>query len=129
MSKDLIERVTSLVTSGSMSRAGLARAAGLHANTLRDCGEPGWNPTAETLGKLERFLLSNDDRRVLVPMFLATINSAGTVRVVSVTAPQFAAAPGIRNPEQVTLLEEDKICAYFGGGHFYATPERSEPLV
>lgn len=68
MSKDLIERVTSLVTSGNMSRAGLARAAGLHANTLRDCGEPHWNPTAETLGKLERFLLSNDDRPVLVPI-------------------------------------------------------------
>ena len=68
MSKDLIERVTSIVTSGQMSRAGLARAAGLHANTLRDCGEPNWNPTAETLGKLERFLLSNDDRPVLVPI-------------------------------------------------------------
>ena len=40
-----------------------------------------------------------------------------------------AAAPVTRLPEQVTLLEEDKISAYFGGGHFYATPERSEPLV
>ncbi len=51
-----------------MTRAGLARAAGLHANTLRDCGEPQWNPTAETLGKLERFLMTNDDRPVLVPI-------------------------------------------------------------
>jgi 3,4-dihydroxy 2-butanone 4-phosphate synthase / GTP cyclohydrolase II len=68
MSKDLIDRITALVTDGGMTRAGLARAAGLHANTLRDCGEPGWNPTAETLGKLERFLSSNDDRPVLVPI-------------------------------------------------------------
>jgi len=51
-----------------MTRAGLARAAGLHANTLRDCTEPGWNPTAETLGKLERFLAANDDTPVLVPI-------------------------------------------------------------
>jgi hypothetical protein len=51
-----------------MTRAGLARAAGLHANTLRDCTEPDWNPTAETLGKLERFLFTNDDRPVLVPI-------------------------------------------------------------
>jgi 3,4-dihydroxy 2-butanone 4-phosphate synthase/GTP cyclohydrolase II len=51
-----------------MTRAGLARAAGLHANTLRDCGERHWNPTAETLGKLERFLMTNDDRPVLVPI-------------------------------------------------------------
>jgi len=68
MSKDLITRVTQMVGSGGMTRAGLARAAGLHANTLRDCGEPQWNPTAETLGKLERFLMSNDDRPVLVPI-------------------------------------------------------------
>jgi 3,4-dihydroxy 2-butanone 4-phosphate synthase / GTP cyclohydrolase II len=68
MSTDLIERVTTLVSTGGMTRAGLARAAGLHANTLRDCGEPGWNPTADTLGKLERFLLANDDRPVLVPI-------------------------------------------------------------
>jgi len=52
-----IERVRTLVVSGQMTRAGLARAAGLHANTLRDCTEEGWNPTSDTLGKLERFLL------------------------------------------------------------------------
>ena len=68
MADNLIDRVRELVTDGSMTKAGLARAAGLHANTLRDCTEQGWNPTIETLGKLERFLLSNDDRPVLVPI-------------------------------------------------------------
>jgi 3,4-dihydroxy 2-butanone 4-phosphate synthase/GTP cyclohydrolase II len=48
-----------------MTRAGLARAAGLHANTLRDCTEDTWNPTAETLAKLEAFLLASADRPVL----------------------------------------------------------------
>ena len=65
MAKDLIERVVALVTEGGMTRAGLARAAGLHANTLRDVGEPDWNPTAETLGKLERFLMTNSERPAL----------------------------------------------------------------
>lgn len=68
-------------------------------------------------------------RRVLVPVFLAKVNDDGDVRVISVTAEQLAAAPGIKNPEQVTLLEEDMISGYFGGGHLHATPERSEPLV
>ena len=36
MSAHLIDRVRKLVTEGGMSRSGLARAAGLHANTLRD---------------------------------------------------------------------------------------------
>ncbi|MCJ2177423.1 3,4-dihydroxy-2-butanone-4-phosphate synthase [Novosphingobium album (ex Hu et al. 2023)] len=66
MSSNVIEKVRQLVSEGGMSKAGLARAAGLHANTLRDCTEADWNPTAETLGKLERVLLSNDDREVLV---------------------------------------------------------------
>ncbi len=49
-----------------MAKAALARAAGLHANTLRDCTDAGWNPTTDTLAKLDRFLFSNDDRPVLV---------------------------------------------------------------
>jgi 3,4-dihydroxy 2-butanone 4-phosphate synthase / GTP cyclohydrolase II len=66
MSTSTIEKVRDLVAVGTMTKAGLARAAGLHANTLRDCAEDGWNPTAETLAKLEAFLLQNDDRPVLV---------------------------------------------------------------
>ncbi|QUL38785.1 3,4-dihydroxy-2-butanone-4-phosphate synthase [Erythrobacter sp. JK5] len=66
MDTSTITRVRELVTSGEMTKAGLARAAGLHANTLRDAAEPEWNPTAETLAKLEAFLDANDDRPVLV---------------------------------------------------------------
>jgi len=68
MSDLLLNRIRETVTSGQMTRASLARAAGLHANTLRDCTEESWNPTAETLAKLERFLMVNDDRPVLVPI-------------------------------------------------------------
>lgn len=66
MSTSTITRVRDIVTSGKMTKAGLARAAGLHANTLRDCSEPDWNPTAETLAKLDEFINANDDRPVLV---------------------------------------------------------------
>ncbi|MCR2833082.1 3,4-dihydroxy-2-butanone-4-phosphate synthase [Parerythrobacter lacustris] len=59
------QRIRTLVDAGKMSRSAIARAAGLHANSLRDCTEPQWNPTAETLGKLEAFLEANDDRPVL----------------------------------------------------------------
>ena len=56
MSRILIDRVRTLVAEGGVSRSGLARAAGLHANTLLRLDEPDWNPTAETLGKLEAYL-------------------------------------------------------------------------
>src|SRR3569623_1217861 len=58
MSSLLIDRLRDLVTAGEMSRAGLARAAGLHPNSLRKLGDTDWNPTADTLGKLEKFLAS-----------------------------------------------------------------------
>jgi 3,4-dihydroxy 2-butanone 4-phosphate synthase/GTP cyclohydrolase II len=61
-----IERVRTLVSEDRMSRTALARAAGLHANSLRDCLEPKWNPTADTLAKLESFLSANDERPVIV---------------------------------------------------------------
>ena len=37
--------------------------------------------------------------------------------------------PQTAAPEQITLLEEEKICAYYGAGTLYATPQRSEPLI
>jgi len=56
MSTILIDRLCDIVAAGDMSRAGLARAAGLHPNSLRKLGDEDWNPTAETLLKLEKFL-------------------------------------------------------------------------
>jgi len=61
-----IDKVRTMVSQGLITRPGLARAAGLHANTLRDCVSEDWNPTADTLGKLERFLDENDETPVLV---------------------------------------------------------------
>ena len=57
MSTDLIERLEAIIETGEVSRAGLARAAGLHPNSLRKLGSEEWNPTAETLKKLESLLL------------------------------------------------------------------------
>lgn len=60
MSTDLIERLRGLIVEGGISRSGLARAAGLHANSLRKMDDPDWNPTADTLGKLEQYLVRRE---------------------------------------------------------------------
>jgi len=69
---------------------------------------------------------------LLVPMNLSKVVPAGRkpglVKVKSVLSDQFGRAPRIHSASQVTFLEEDRICAYFAGGHLYATPMRSEPL-
>lgn len=61
MSMQLIDRIRELVETGPITRSGLARAAGLHANTLRDLDAPDWNPTADTLRKLEDWLVHGSD--------------------------------------------------------------------
>ena len=66
----------------------------------------------------------------LLPMPMANFNSLrGRVDVASILSTQFADVPTIKHPELVTALEEDKICAYYGGGHLYATPARLGPLL
>ena len=50
------DRLRALAASGEESKSGIARAAGLHANSLRNLDEPDWNPTADTLRKLETWL-------------------------------------------------------------------------
>jgi len=65
MSSTLIDRLNAVVETGEVSRAGLARAAGLHPNSLRKLGSPDWNPTADTLGRLEK-LIERGNAEVLV---------------------------------------------------------------
>jgi 3,4-dihydroxy 2-butanone 4-phosphate synthase / GTP cyclohydrolase II len=65
MSTNLIDRLNAIVETGEVSRAALARAAGLHPNSLRKLGSSEWNPTADTLGRLEK-LLQRGNTEVLV---------------------------------------------------------------
>ena len=69
-----------------------------------------------------------DGRTVLLPIAFSVIRR-NQVEVNAVYARHFAAVPALRNPNQVTKLEEDKISAYYGGGTLYADVKRSEPLI
>lgn len=69
-------------------------------------------------------------RRVLVPMGFIKIRAKhGLIKVTSVLAAHFATAPALRNPDVITLLEEDRVCGYFAGGLLYATAGRLEPIL
>ena len=62
----------------------------------------------------------------LIPAPLARIKSDG-VSVHSLYAKNFGKIPQTKSAGSVTMLEEDQICGYFGGGKLYAAPNRSEP--
>jgi len=68
MSESLIARLRDLVASGEESKAGMARAAGLHANSLRALDEADWNPTTDTLRKLENWLADRSSGPALSPI-------------------------------------------------------------
>jgi len=69
-------------------------------------------------------------RRVLLPMPFALVNhKRGRVTVDAILGRQFADVPGTKSLDQVTKLEEDRICGYYGAGTLYATPSRQEPLI
>jgi 3,4-dihydroxy 2-butanone 4-phosphate synthase/GTP cyclohydrolase II len=68
MTNATIDRIRTEIAARGLSRAALARAAGLHANTLRGMDEPDWNPTAETLRKLDAYLTASNARPALVPI-------------------------------------------------------------
>lgn len=64
----------------------------------------------------------------LIPMNFARVqNDRVTVR--SLYGANFDAVPQQAGMEEITLLEEEKIMAYYGGGTLYADPSRAEPQL
>lgn len=89
-----------------------------------------WVDRSEVILRFLEVTLADGSRSVLVPSNLVRIDRRrGEVRVKSVLAGQFASAPATAGADQVTLLEEDRIYGYFGGGHLYAVPMRTESML
>jgi photosynthetic reaction center H subunit len=90
-----------------------------------------WVDKAEYLIRyLEVDLAAVPGKRVLLPMPMVVVDkSRREVKVDAILASQFINVPTLSYPDQVTLDEEERVTAYYGGGYLYATPERLEPLL
>jgi photosynthetic reaction center H subunit len=64
----------------------------------------------------------------LIPMNMCRVKSDRIV-VRSLFAHNFEGIPTIKAADQVTLLEEEKIMAYYAGGTLYASEARLEPQL
>lgn len=104
-------------------------ADGRAAGVIRDV----WVDRSEVIARYFEVELSGPDaagHRVLLPVVFSLVDGrARKVRVQAILASQFAGVPRTRQPEQITMLEEERVTAYFGGGCLYATPDRQEPLL
>jgi photosynthetic reaction center H subunit len=86
-----------------------------------------WVDKSEPQVRYLEVLVASTGKLVLVPVTCARVDVTGRrVQVKSITAAQFADVPATKAFHEVTLLEEDKIQAYFAGGYLYATPARVE---
>ena len=70
----------------------------------------------------------HDGGTALLPVGYARIKK-DRIRVQSIFASHFREVPQTRAPDRITLLEEDKIVAWYAGGYRYAEPSRNEPLI
>ncbi len=96
---------------------------GKPAGTVREL----WLDTSEMMFRYLE-VETGSGKRVMLPVPFARIRRSA-VEVNSIYAHHFASVPTLRHPDQITMLEEEKISAYYGGGTFYADPKRSEPLL
>ncbi len=109
------------------------------AGTVRDV----WVDRSEPMIRyLDVELAAQDNpRHVLLPMGFAIVRGgwskllfggrqpSASIKVDSIASTQFADVPATKSTEQISMLEEDMITAYYASGHLYATPSRSEPLI
>jgi photosynthetic reaction center H subunit len=67
--------------------------------------------------------------RLLPITMLRLFGEPKKVKVSAVRAEHFAKVPTLKEPDRITVLEEEKICAFYAGGRLYAEPKRLGPLV
>ncbi|MES2754596.1 MAG: photosynthetic reaction center subunit H [Pseudomonadota bacterium] len=78
--------------------------------------------------RLVRYIQLQDG--VLAPMMMARVDRRRRRVVVdALNAAQFAGVPRPATPGQITLYEEERVAAYFGGGYLYANAARQEPYL
>lgn len=93
-----------------------------------------WVDRAEPQVRYYEVQLTGSDTIVMLPVAFVQwphfgLTKTDHVRVKAITAAQFRDVPAIRSPMQITFREEDRIMGYYAGGHLYATPARSKPII
>jgi photosynthetic reaction center H subunit len=103
-------------------------ADGQTAGTIVDV----WVDRAEMMVRYLEVELEGDEgagtRLIPIPVLLVR-GPSRTVEVSALEASQFALVPTLESATQVTVLEEEKISAFYAGGYLYAHPKRAESIV
>jgi photosynthetic reaction center H subunit len=85
-----------------------------------------WVDAPEQLVRYLEITLNSGSKK-LVPMPMVKIQS-DRVRINSLSSDLFEGVPATKSQTEVTLLEEEKISAYYAGGTMYAASKRKRGL-
>ncbi|MBJ6122972.1 photosynthetic reaction center subunit H [Sphingomonas mollis] len=97
-------------------------ADGVVAGTVSDL----WIDRAD---RLVRYIQIGTDG-VLAPMMMARVDRRRRRVVIdALNGAQFAGVPRPAALDRITLYEEERVAAYFGGGYLYANAARQEPYL
>ncbi|HRI48893.1 MAG TPA: photosynthetic reaction center subunit H [Pseudomonadota bacterium] len=102
-------------------------ADGKVAGVIKDL----WVDRADIMVRyLEVELASADAGTRLLPItMLRLMREPRRVEVFAVRAEHFAHVPTLKDADRITLLEEERICAFYAGGRLYAEPKRLGPVL
>jgi photosynthetic reaction center H subunit len=89
-----------------------------------------WVDRAEPQIRYLEMKVAKTGKQALLPINFTRFDKKNRqIKVKSIRGEHFANVPTLVNPDLVTLYEEDKVCAYYAGGHLYATADRAGPLL
>ncbi len=89
-----------------------------------------WVDRSESQVRYHEVKLAGAERSVLLPVNFADVQpKRRRVVVKALLAGQFANVPALGAPDRVTMLEEDRIAAYYAAGTLYATTWRTESAL
>lgn len=95
------------------------------AGTVKDV----WVDQSESMIRYLEVELADGSTRLLPFPCCVVPLAEQVIKVDSIRSDQFANVPRTKKPNEITMLEEEKIGAYYAGGKLYATRDRMEPWL
>jgi photosynthetic reaction center H subunit len=89
-----------------------------------------WVDRSEPQIRYLEMKVTQGGKQALLPInFCKFDKKARKIKVLAIASNHFANVPALAKPDQITLYEEDKICAYYAAGKLYGTADRFGPLL
>jgi photosynthetic reaction center H subunit len=89
-----------------------------------------WVDRGECILRYYEVAVGGGVKSVLLPVTFSKVDFAKRrIKVQALLGDQFADVPPTAHSDRITLLEEEKVQAYYGAGTLYATAQRADPLL